>query len=93
MGMGAAIVTLQLSLNTGKYAKNVQFDTIQKFLSAYSNIYHALIRSQESMVMAKDTKKLTVTKCTTFDLWFEKFMCGCHKRIAPFKEKSYHWWI
>ncbi len=82
MGMGAAIVTLQLSLNTGKYAKNVQFGTICKFCSAYSNMYHASARSQESMVMAKDTKKLTVTKCTTFGLWFEKFMRGCHKKMG-----------
>jgi hypothetical protein len=34
------------------------------------------------MVMAKDTRKLTVTKCPTYSLWFEKFMRGCHKRMG-----------
>ncbi len=42
-GMSAAIVTLQLSLNPGKYDKNVQFSTIRKFRSAYSNVYHASV--------------------------------------------------
>jgi hypothetical protein len=31
-GMGAAIVTLQLSMNAGKYDKSVQFGTIGKIL-------------------------------------------------------------
>jgi hypothetical protein len=31
------------------------------------------------MVMVKDTRKMTVTKCPTYGLWFEKFMKGCHK--------------
>jgi hypothetical protein len=34
------------------------------------------------MVMAKDTRKSTVTKRPTYGLWFEKFMRGCHKRIG-----------
>jgi hypothetical protein len=78
-GVGAAIVILQVSLNPGKYDKNVQFGTIRKFRSAFSNVYHASVQGQAAMVMAKDTRKLTVTKCPTYGLWFEKFMRGCHK--------------
>ncbi len=81
-GMAAAIVILQLSLNPGKYDKNVQFGTIRKFRSAYSNVYHASVQGSNSMVMAKDTKKLMVTDCPTYGLWFEKFMKGCHKRMG-----------
>ncbi len=54
-GMSAAIVTLQLSLNPGKYDKNVQFSTIRKFRSAYSNVYHASVEGQNATVMARDT--------------------------------------
>lgn len=81
-GMAAAIVILQLSLNPGKHDKNVQFGTIRKFRSAYSNVYHASLLGLNSMVMAKDTKKMMVTDCPTYGLWFEKFMKGCHKRMG-----------
>jgi len=81
-GMGAAVVILQISLNPGKYDKHVQFGTIRKFRSAFSNVYHAPIQGQDATIMAKDTKKLMVTKCPTYGLWFEKFMKGCHKRMG-----------
>jgi hypothetical protein len=81
-GMGAAIVILQLSLNPGKYDRHVQFGTIRKFRSAFSNAYHASKEGLDAMVMAKDTRKLTVTKCPTYSQWFEKFMKGCHKRMG-----------
>jgi hypothetical protein len=81
-GMSAAIVILQVSLNPGKYDKNVQFGTIRKFRSAFSNVYHASAEAQDAMVMAKDTRKLTMTKCATYGLWFERFMKGCHKRMG-----------
>jgi hypothetical protein len=81
-GMGVAIVILQVSLNPGKYDKNVQFGTIRKFRSAFSNVYHASVQGQEAMVMTKDTRKLMVTKCPTYGLWFEKFMKGCQKRMG-----------
>jgi hypothetical protein len=32
--------------------------------------------------MVKDTKKLSVTKCPTYGLWFKKFMKGCHERMG-----------
>jgi hypothetical protein len=81
-GMGAAIVILQVSLNPGKYDKTVQFGTIRKFRSAFSNVYHASVQGLEAAVMAKDTRKMMVTKCPTYGLWFEKFMRGCHKRMG-----------
>jgi ribosomal protein S10 len=32
--------------------------------------------------MAKDMRKLTVTKCPTYGTWFEKFNRGIHKRMG-----------
>ncbi len=71
MGMGVAVVMLQRSLNPGKYAKNVQFETVRKFRAADSNIYHSSVDGQGAMVMAKDTRKLQVTKCPTYSDYFE----------------------
>lgn len=65
-GMGAAIVMLQQSLQPGKYDKTIQFGTVRKFRSAFSNVYHASSEGQQAMVMAKDTRKLTVIKFPTY---------------------------
>jgi len=81
-GMAPAIVMLQLSLQPGRNDKTVQFATVRKFRSAYSNVYHASARGQGAMVMAKDIRKLTVTQCPTYGEWFERFMRGMHKRMG-----------
>lgn len=81
-GMAAAIVMLQQSLKPGKYAKTVQFGTARKFRSCFSNIYQATVEGQQAMVMAKDTRKLVVTKCPTYGEFFERFVKGMHKRMG-----------
>jgi hypothetical protein len=81
MGMGVAIVMLQCSLNPGKYIKgNVQYETVRKFRSAASNIYHSSLEGQQGgTVMAKDTRKVRVTKCPTHSDFFDCFNLGLHK--------------
>ncbi len=82
MGMGVAVVMLQRSLDRGRYAKNVQYETIRKFRSAASNIYNSSLEGQGAMVMTKDTRKLQVTKCPTYSDFFERFIKGLHKRMG-----------
>ena len=81
-GMSAAIVMLQLSLNPGKNDKNVQFNTIRRFRSSYANVYQASSVALEGTVLAKDTRKLAVTKCPSHGNWFERFAKGCHRRMG-----------
>jgi len=81
-GMGAAVVMLQMSLKQGKYAKHLQFGTVRKFRSAFSNVFHASLEGQQAAVMARDTKKMFVTKCPTYGEFFERFVRGLHKRMG-----------
>jgi hypothetical protein len=82
-GMKAACVMLIKSLDTGKYSATVQFSTMRKMRSTFSNIYHASVEGYSSAsVLAKDTRKLLVTKCPTYGPWFEHFIRGCHKRMG-----------
>jgi hypothetical protein len=81
-GMAAAIVMLQQSLKPGKYTRTVQFGTVRKFRSCFSNIYQASVDGQQASVMAKDTRKLMVTKCPTYGEFFERFVKGMHKRMG-----------
>ena len=81
-GMGAAIVMLQLSLAPGKNDTNVQFGTIRQFRASYSNIFQASVKGQDAAVLAHGTKKLFVTKCPSYGIWFSKFSHGCHRRMG-----------
>jgi len=81
-GMAAAIVMVQRSLAKGCYGATVKFKMVRKFRAVVSNIYHSSIEGQGATVMAKDTRKLQVTKCPTYTAFFERFCHGMHKRMG-----------
>ena len=82
LGMGIAVYMLQRSLDKGRYRENLQFETVRKLTSAYSNIWHSSRQTLTISVMAKDIKKQYVTSCPTYGLWFEGFILGVHKRMG-----------
>jgi hypothetical protein len=81
-GMRAAVVMLEVSLNPGRNDDTVQYGTVRKFRSAFSNIYKASIEGQQGSVMMRDTSKMSISTCLTDGLFFEKFTKGCHKRMG-----------
>jgi len=81
-GMRAAVVMLEVSLNPGKNDYTVQYGTVQKFRSSFSNVFKASKEGQKGAVMMKDTVKMSISTCPTDGLFFEKFTKGCHKRMG-----------
>jgi hypothetical protein len=81
-GMRAAVVMLEVSLNPGINDDTVQYGTVRKFRSAFSNIHKASREGQQGSVMMKDTNKMSISTCATDGLFFEKFTKGCHKRMG-----------
>jgi len=81
-GMRAAVVMLEVSLNPGINDDTVQYGTVRKFRSAFSNIHKASKEGQQGSVMMKDTNKMFISTCVTDGLFFEKFTKGCHKRMG-----------
>ena len=81
-GMRAAVVMLEVSLNKGINDDTVQYGTVRKFRSAFSNIHKASMEGQQGSVMVKDTSKMSISTCETDGLFFEKFTRGCHKRMG-----------
>ncbi len=82
-GMKAACILLLKSLDAGKYAATVQFSTMRKMRSAFTNAFHSsVVGLSGATVMAKDTKKLVATSCPTYGIWFDHFVRGCHKRMG-----------
>eukprot|EP00978_Attheya_sp_CCMP212_P008069 scaffold18782_cov24-Attheya_sp.AAC.1 len=83
VGFGVAIQMLIRSLDNGKRTANVQFDTVRKLVSGYSNYYHASAKgTPELSPLSKDKKKSFLTKCETYCPWNEKFRKGCVKRMG-----------
>ena len=69
-GMGIAVCMLERSLDKGRYRNTLQFETVRKLRSAFSNIWHASRQTLTTSVMARDLKKTYVTSCPIYGLWF-----------------------
>ncbi len=59
-----------------------QYSAVHTFWSSFSNVYHASVQGLQAMVVAKDTRKMTVTKCPTYGEFFERIIQGLHKRMG-----------
>ena len=81
-GIGSALVMLKRSMMPGKYGDHIQYDTLRKYRSAFSNVWGASVHTMQESVMARATTKLYVTSCPTNGLWFERFMSGVHSRMG-----------
>jgi len=81
-GMKQACIMLVRSMDEGRNARTIQFGTMRKLRSAFTNSYHASHHVSSLVTMAKDIRKTSVTNSPTYGLWFERFMHGCHKRMG-----------
>lgn len=81
-GMAEAIIMLERSNDSGRYASKLQYQTVRKMRGMFNNIHHASAEAQKGMVIAKETRKMAVTECITFGEFFERFIRGVHKRMG-----------
>ena len=82
LGMGLAVCMLVRSLDKGRHQCTLQFESVRKMRSAFSNCWHASRFTLTTSVMARDTRKTYVTSCPSYSLWFERFIFGMHKRMG-----------
>ena len=66
--------------STGK----ISFDTVRKQRAAFSGVWRAsaLGQSREMIVSGAATKKMTVSRCPAYCVWFEYFMKGLEKFMS-----------
>ncbi len=77
-GVSIAVGMLLRLVMPGHYKDYTQFETMRKFRSAYSNVYHASAQGASSLAtLGRDTAKIVLTACPTQSLWFERFARGC----------------
>ena len=82
MGMKLACGMLLRSLNAGKNAKTIQFDTMRKLRSHMSNYSHACPDGVGATFVGEDSNASTLSHAVTNTPWFRRFIRGCHRRMG-----------
>jgi hypothetical protein len=78
-GMLTACSLLLRSLDAGKNADKIQYETMRKLRSHMSNFIHTTPGGLGATFIADDGKGGTVSTSHTNSDWFKRFMRGCHK--------------
>jgi hypothetical protein len=86
MGMQAAIAVLDRSMDPGKYAEFVQWETFRKTRSAITNVSQASVGGMGDSIGAYEQKKRWISSVATHTFWFERCMEGLHRRVGEIKK-------
>jgi hypothetical protein len=81
-GMAIACQTLLRSLDGGKNAATIQFETMRKLRGHYSNFHHTLPNGTGLSTIADRRGSSTFNGSSTYGYWFRHFMMGCHWRMG-----------
>ena len=82
-GISIACILLMKTLQAGKNAKHIQFETTRKVRSVLSNFIHTIPGGTGMSTMGMgDRTSFTFTTSPTNSHWFKRFMAGCHRRMG-----------
>jgi hypothetical protein len=83
-GMRVACAMLERSMSGGRNSKHIQFETVRKLRSHYSNMVHtsAGLSPGEEWYSADRGSEPVLSTAATNSLWFRRFMIGCHRRMG-----------
>jgi hypothetical protein len=80
--MGVAAMMLMRSLDTGKNARTIQYETMRKLRGHYSNFVHTTPDGVGASTTSSEGASSFVSHSETNVIWFKRFMHGCHKRMG-----------
>ena len=81
-GMATAMVMLLRSLDAGKNASTIQFDTARGVRTHMSNYWHSSATGMEAVLVSSDGTISDVSNAPTNSFWFRRFIRGCHRRMG-----------
>jgi hypothetical protein len=84
----AALVVLDRSLDPGRYADYVQWETFRKARSAMTNIAQAGSSGLGDVIGAYERNRCWISKVPTHSFWFSRFMAGIHKRVGEIRRQD-----
>jgi hypothetical protein len=76
------IMLLMRSLEKGINAEFVQYETIRKVRSHFSNFVHTVPGGVGNMFTTSDKVVNGITHSSTNTPWFKRFMKGCHSQMG-----------
>lgn len=77
-----ACCMLVRSLDAGKNARTIQFDTLRKLRSHMSNYSHTCPGGVGGTFVGEDSNASTLSNAQTNTPWFRRFVRGCHRRMG-----------
>jgi hypothetical protein len=82
-GMLTACTMIEQSLRKGKYSGNIQWNSIRKTRSAFSNYYNTTAASCQLPAVCQDHgTRQGFSLSPTHSTWFDRFAIGCHERMG-----------
>jgi hypothetical protein len=87
-GMQAAIAILDRSMDPGKHAEFVQWETFRKTRSCITNVSQAGVGAKGGSVGAYERKKVWISLVVTQTFWDDRFMTGLHRRVGEIKKQD-----
>jgi hypothetical protein len=83
-----ALVVLDRSLDSGRYADYVQWETFRKARSVMTNIAQAGSGGLGDVIGAYERNWCWISKVPTHSFWFSRFMAGIHKRVGEIRRQD-----
>lgn len=81
-GMLEAATLLYRSEDAGRNIKTIQFNTMRKLRSFYSNHFHAGAGGVGMASLTGENGGRFFTDSNMFGFWFKRFIEGCHRRMG-----------
>jgi hypothetical protein len=81
-GMRVACAILIRSLDRGRNAATIQYETMRKLRSHMANFVHTCPRGIGARFMREEGAAGAVSNSPTNTEWFRRFMKGCHRRMG-----------
>ena len=81
-GMEIAAHHLLRSLDKGRNAETIQYETMRKIRSHFSNFFHTTPMGVGASTAGTDGSSMFFTHSPTNSYWFKRFMQGSHRRMG-----------
>jgi hypothetical protein len=81
-GMRVACVILIRSMDRGRNADTIQYETMRKLRSHIANFVHTCPWGIGARFMGEEGAAGAVSNLPTNTEWFRRFMKGCHRRMG-----------
>ena len=81
-GVHVACAMILSLLDAGQNATHIQYDTVQKLRSFFSNLAHLFLNGKGYNFVSKEGISTRISHLATNCSWFQQFMEGIHWRMG-----------